>query len=75
MHAESHSGDITLTLPANVSAEFEASSFSGDFRNAFGSNGSKSQYGPGRTLNFTAGDGDARVSITTFSGDVDLVKK
>lgn len=75
VRAESHSGDVTLHLPAGVSAEFEASTFSGDVRNAFGSNGSKSQYGPGRTLAFTAGDGDARVSITTFSGDVDLVKK
>lgn len=75
LQAENHSGDIVLRLPGGVSAEFEASTFSGDIQNDFGPSGSKRQYGPGKSLSFTAGGGDARVTINTFSGDVRLLKK
>jgi DUF4097 and DUF4098 domain-containing protein YvlB len=72
---ESHSGDIDLHFPANVSAEFEVSTFSGDIHNDFGPTGTKRQYGPGRNASFTTGGGDAQVSVSTFSGDVRLLKK
>ena len=75
LQTESHSGDVVLTLPAEVSAEFEVTSFSGRIHNDFGSSGSGRQHGPGRQLSFSTGQGDARVTINTFSGDVQLVKK
>jgi len=72
---ETHNGDIQLQLPANLSAEFEVSTFSGDIQNDFGPTGTKRQYTPGRELSFSAGSGDARVTINTFSGDVQLLRK
>ncbi len=66
-----HSGDLTLAVPADVSADFEIETFSGEIDNAFGQKSRKtSEYAPGRELEFTTGDGDARVRINTFSGDV-----
>jgi hypothetical protein len=45
--------------------------FSGELRAELGSGYTASQRGgPGRRLNFEAGDGSARVSIETFSGSV-----
>ena len=70
-----HSGHLTLTVPADVSADFEIETFSGEIDNAFGQKSRKtSKYAPGRELEFTTGGGDARVRINTFSGDV-VIKK
>ena len=71
----SHSGDIVLYLPANTSADFEINTFSGDIDNAFGPEAERtSEYVPGKELEFTTGNGDARVRIHTISGDVELLK-
>jgi DUF4097 and DUF4098 domain-containing protein YvlB len=75
LEADGHSGDVILTLPANVSAEFDVSTFSGDIQNDFGPPATKNKYGPGRELTFATGGGDAQVNINTFSGDVRLLKK
>lgn len=70
-----HSGDLYLTVPGGVSADFEIETFSGDIDNGFGQKSRKtSKYAPGRELEFTTGGGDARVRINTFSGDV-VIKK
>ncbi len=66
-----HSGDLTLTVPGDVSADFEIETFSGEIDNDFGQKSRKtSKYAPGRELEFTTGGGEARVRISTFSGDV-----
>jgi DUF4097 and DUF4098 domain-containing protein YvlB len=66
-----HSGDLTLTVPGDLSADFEIETFSGEIDNGFGQKSRKtSKYAPGRELEFTTGGGDARVRISTFSGDV-----
>ncbi len=71
-----HSGDIILTLPGGVDAEFDISTFSGDIRNDFGDEGKRtSKYAPGSQLRFSTGSGKAEVRINTFSGDVRLEKK
>ena len=71
-----HSGDLTLILPGNVSADFRVETFSGDIENDFGGKVEKaSKYAPGKSLEFTAGGGDSRVRIGTFSGDTSIVKK
>lgn len=73
---ELHSGDVTLIVPADVSADFEIETFSGDIDDAFGNKAQKtSKYTPGKEMEFTTGGGDARVSIATFSGDVEIIKK
>ena len=72
----SHSGDIVLLLPADVSAEFDIETFSGDIDNDFGPEGKRtSKYTPGKELEFSTGGGEAQVRISTFSGDVELLKK
>ncbi len=73
---EAHSGDVTLRVSAGISAEFEISTFSGDIDSAFGQTARrKSEYVPGRELSFSLGSGSARISISSFSGDVHVVKK
>ena len=71
-----HSGEITLILPREVSAEFEANTFNGDIQTDFGYEGSKtSKYLPGQELEFSVGGGGADVEINTFSGDINIRKK
>ena len=70
-----HSGDLNLTVPGDISADFQIETFSGEIDNAFGQKSRRtSKYAPGRELEFTVGDGDARVRINTFSGDVVIQK-
>jgi len=69
------SGDVILTVPGDVDAEFEVTTFSGGIDNGFGQKSRKtSRYAPGRELEFTAGDGRAQVEINSCSGDV-VIKK
>lgn len=71
-----HGGDVVLTVPGGVSADFQVETFSGDISNAFGAKAEKaSKYAPGRSLEFSTGGGEARVRITTFSGDVAIRKR
>lgn len=68
---ESVSGDIALTLPRGTSAEVRAESFSGTLR-APGATVERPRHGPGSSLRQRYGNGDAEVSIETFSGDADV---
>ncbi len=70
---ESHSGDVELRLPKNVSAEFDVSTFSGAIVNEFGPEARrKDRYAPGMELSFSTGGGGARVDISSFSGKVEI---
>jgi hypothetical protein len=72
---ESHSGTVTLELPADTSAEFEIETFSGQIHNDFGPKARRtSEYGPGYELSFSTGSGEAEVSVESFSGGVYLKK-
>lgn len=75
LEAESHSGYVTIQLPANVSADFDAATFSGDIDNDFGPAARRNDFGPGRKLSFSVGGGDARVRLNSFSGDIRILKK
>jgi len=71
-----HGGDVSLTVPADVSADFRAETFSGDIVNDFGAKSDRtSKFTPGSSLEFETGGGGARVRINTFSGDVAIRKK
>jgi len=63
---ESLSGDVTLNLPSSVSARFEASTFSGDINSDFGDRDSED------SMEFTTGDGGARVRLESFSADIEI---
>ncbi len=72
----SHSGNVTVQLPADVSASFEASTFSGRIENDFGPQAERtSKWVPSRSLEFTTGGGDAEVSLETFSGSLRIVRR
>ena len=76
INVQSHSGDVTLQLPASVGARFEVSTFSGDIENSFGQAPQRtSRYTPGQELRFTSGDGNALITIKTFSGQVSLQRR
>jgi DUF4097 and DUF4098 domain-containing protein YvlB len=72
----SHSGNVTLDIPSNVSARFSVETFSGEL-DAGGfpvtlQPDVNRQRRSSRRLEFTLGGGDARVIAETFSGNVEL---
>ena len=76
LDAECHSSNVVLALPASTSATFEISTFSGNIESDFGGTVERtSRYAPGKRSEFTTGSGGGRVSIETFSGNVELRKK
>jgi DUF4097 and DUF4098 domain-containing protein YvlB len=70
---ESVSGLITVRLKPPVNADFDIESFSGDIGACFGPKPrDTSKYTPGSELNFTQGNGGARVEIQTLSGEISI---
>ena len=68
------SGELTLRLPAELSARIAAETFSGGIRSDFGSV-DEAEHGPGKRLRATAGAGTARIELETFSGDLEIVRR
>jgi DUF4097 and DUF4098 domain-containing protein YvlB len=67
------SGTVTLRIKPPVNADFDLESFSGDIENCFGQKArDTSKYSPGSELNFTQGNGGARVEIETLSGEISV---
>lgn len=76
LDAHSVSGPVELLLPANVSAEFDVSTFSGLIENELGpAAAKKSKWTSEKGLEFSTGSGEAKVSIETLSGTISLRKK
>lgn len=74
--ANTHSGDLRLTLPENLAANLELRTFSGDMRTEF-----PLTLQPGaqvgrrtREMQTTINGGGARVRLGTFSGDITIQK-
>lgn len=75
-HAEAHSGNVTLILPADTSATWEVETFSGNVSNDFGPGPERTgDHGPGKWLKFTTGSADARITVDSFSGNVKFEKR
>jgi len=69
-----HSGEVSLRLPADASATVSVQSFSGEVESDFpltlqASSGVRR---PGQKMEFTLGRGGPRVSAETFSGNITL---
>lgn len=70
----SHSGDVYLTVPADLSANLEMETWSGDIASDFpltlqpGENVGRRN----RRVRFTVGSGGARITAETFSGDITI---
>ena len=70
---ESHSGTLTLNIPRNAGAQFSVETFSGSIDTDFSITippGNKRREGH---MEFTIGDGRAKVTAQTFSGEI-LIK-
>ena len=76
LDAKTVSGEVELILPADVAADFDVTTFSGDIINELGPPARRtSEYGPGKELSFSTGGGGARVEAKSFSGSVYLRKR
>lgn len=68
-----HSGGITLALPADVGARLELETFSGRITSDFPLTLQPGQStGRGRRMEFTLGNGGARVTAGAFSGNITI---
>lgn len=71
-----HSGEVRLRLPADVGAQLSVSTFSGGIESDFPITLKAGEHGIGaaqaKRLNFSLGQGTARITAETFSGDITL---
>ena len=74
VEAETMSGSVDISLPADLSAHIEASTFSGGIRSDFGTV-SRETYGPGQSLDAEVGSGDGRIKASAFSGAVNIRRR
>jgi DUF4097 and DUF4098 domain-containing protein YvlB len=73
----SHSGDVRLEIPESSGAQFSVETFSGSLDTEFPLTlppGQRSSSRP-RRYEFKLGDGSARVTAESFSGDIVLVRR
>jgi DUF4097 and DUF4098 domain-containing protein YvlB len=73
----SHSGDVRLEIPESSGAQFQIETFSGSLDTEFPLTlqpGQRSSSRP-RRYEFKLGDGSARVTAESFSGDIVLVRR
>jgi DUF4097 and DUF4098 domain-containing protein YvlB len=74
--ATSQSGKILLSVPENTNASYRIQTFSGSISNDFGPSSERvSEHGPGRKLDFVAGDGSVQVDMNSLSGGIALKKQ
>jgi hypothetical protein len=71
IRSETVSGGLVLSLAKNTSAQLEVESFSGDIVSPVGTI-DREEYGPGKSLNAKLGQGQGRIQIESFSGDVKI---
>jgi DUF4097 and DUF4098 domain-containing protein YvlB len=73
---ESFNGNITLVVPAAISAAIEASTHAGGIQTDFGFEPrASSRAAVGMSLEFEVGGGQADVTIETFSGSIEIRKR
>lgn len=73
LEIETHSGTVTVHLPADVSADFDLTAIEGRIDNALTAARPGAGAGKrGQHLRFTTGRGGATVTITTFKGRIEL---
>ncbi len=68
---ESHSGTLKLNIPRGAGAQFSVETFSGDLQSDFPLTiGPPGKLGRDGRIEFTIGDGRAKVTAQTFSGSI-----
>lgn len=67
-----HSGDVSVTVPATPNATFTVETFNGDFESDFQISLRPGTSIRGKNMEFTLGNGSARVQLSSFSGTISL---
>lgn len=71
-----HSGDVSLTIPANTSAQLTVSTWSGSIDSAFPITLQPGEHdiglGTSKRFTFVIGGGEARIRAESFSGDIEI---
>jgi DUF4097 and DUF4098 domain-containing protein YvlB len=76
IEAQTVSGNVDLVLPATISADFSLTTFSGDIQSDFGGAARRpNKHTSQKELEFTTGDGDAKVEVQTLSGAIVIKKR
>jgi putative adhesin len=76
-----HSGDVTLRLPPDISAEFDLGSFDGSILYGLSGKGEGKGKGEealkpfrGKPISFSTGAGEARIIVRSFKGEIRILK-
>ena len=72
---ENFSGPVELELPGSVGAELSVETFSGSIASEFGGEVKRPDNSPGTSLEDRWGDGRTQISVSTFSGPVQIRKR
>jgi DUF4097 and DUF4098 domain-containing protein YvlB len=70
-----HSGEIRLALPGDVGAQLNVATYSGGIESDFPITLQAGKDHDNKRLSFTLGQGTARITAETFSGDITLTSK
>jgi DUF4097 and DUF4098 domain-containing protein YvlB len=71
---ESVNGAIVIRIPAKASAHVEAETLNGNISNEFGLTVEKGEW-VGRSMEGLVGSGDARITLETVNGSIDVKKR
>jgi DUF4097 and DUF4098 domain-containing protein YvlB len=71
---ESVNGAIVIRIPAKASAHVEAETLNGNISNEFGLTVEKGEW-IGRSMEGLVGSGDARITLETVNGSIDIKKR
>lgn len=75
MDVETINGKVDLHFTGEVSGRFDIETFNGSIDNCFGPDAVRtSRYTPGRELKFTEGEGDARITVQTLNGRLNMCR-
>ena len=69
-----HSGDVTLRLPAEISAEFELNSIDGPIAFGPAGKGGSGKSTKGKVMSFSSGAGEARIQVRSFKGEIRVIR-
>jgi hypothetical protein len=74
LESVTHSGDVTLRLPSDISAEFDLESFDGAIFFGLMARGAEKPF-RGKPMSFTTGEGGSHVMVRSFKGEIRILKR
>lgn len=72
---ETHAGDVTLRLPADLAADFRLSTFGGEIDAGYPEAPTAAPEPGRRSVRFETGDGGAQVEARSYSGSITVVPR